>query len=102
MPASASSLGVINALRRYEVLGVQCTANADEIRMAFRKRALQKHADKEGGDKHAYQSLDEAFHVFFDARHRAKYDGDLQFRGSRDRLKCCAPSAASDAFSECG
>jgi DnaJ family protein A protein 2 len=33
----------------YEILGVEKTATADEMKKAFRKRAIREHPDK-GGD----------------------------------------------------
>lgn len=44
----------------YEVLGVGKTASVDEIKKAFRKRALLAHPDQ-GGDNKKFQKLKSAF-----------------------------------------
>ncbi len=61
----------------YEVLGVSKTASADEIKKAYRKKAVQFHPDKNPGDKKAeeqFKEATEAYSALSDAESRAKYD----------------------------
>lgn len=61
----------------YEVLGVSKNASADEIKKAYRKKAIQYHPDKNPGDKEAeekFKEAAEAYDVLSDAEKRAKYD----------------------------
>ena len=46
----------------YEVLGVDKSASADEIKKAFRRKALLLHPDQGGSDQ-AFRELQEAFQV---------------------------------------
>ena len=61
----------------YEVLGVGKTATADEIKKAYRKKAVQYHPDKNPGDKAAeekYKEAAEAYEVLSDPQKRQRYD----------------------------
>ncbi len=61
----------------YEVLGVSRTASLDEIKKAYRKKAVQFHPDKNPGDKEAEEKFKEAtdaYSVLSDKDGRAKYD----------------------------
>lgn len=61
----------------YDVLGVSKNASADEIKKAYRKKAIQYHPDKNPGDKEAeekFKEAAEAYDVLSDADKRAKYD----------------------------
>ena len=61
----------------YEVLGVQKNANADEIKKAYRKAAIQYHPDKNPGDKQAeekFKEAAEAYDVLSNPDKRARYD----------------------------
>jgi len=61
----------------YEVLGVAKNANADEIKKAYRKAAIQFHPDKNPGDKEAeekFKEAAEAYDVLSNPDKRARYD----------------------------
>ncbi len=58
----------------YEVLGIQKSASADEIKKAFRKLAVKYHPDKEGGDEAKFKEANEAYEVLKDSQKRQRYD----------------------------
>lgn len=61
----------------YEVLGVERNATADEIKKAYRKKAIQYHPDKNPGDKTAeekFKEAAEAYDVLSNPDKRARYD----------------------------
>ena len=61
----------------YEVLGVEKNATADEIKKAYRKKAIQYHPDRNPGDKEAeekFKEAAEAYDVLSNPDKRAQYD----------------------------
>lgn len=61
----------------YEVLGVEKSASADEIKKAYRKAAVKYHPDKNPGDKEAeekFKEAAEAYDVLSNEQKRARYD----------------------------
>src|SRR5919198_4354767 len=61
----------------YEVLGVGRDADAEEIKKAYRKLAMQYHPDRNVGDREAeekFKEAAEAYEVLRDPDKRARYD----------------------------
>ena len=61
----------------YEVLEVAKGASLEDIKKAYRKKAVQFHPDKNPGNKEAeekFKEATEAYSVLSDAENRAKYD----------------------------
>lgn len=61
----------------YEVLEVERTATFEEIKKAYRKKAIQHHPDKNPGDAAAeekFKEAAEAYEVLGDENKRARYD----------------------------
>ena len=61
----------------YEVLEVTKTATVEEIKKAYRKKAIQYHPDKNPGDKASeekFKEAAEAYEVLSDDQKRQRYD----------------------------
>jgi len=58
----------------YDILGIQKSANDEEIKKAFRKLAHKYHPDKKGGDEKKFKEASEAYAVLSDKKRRAEYD----------------------------
>jgi molecular chaperone DnaJ len=64
----------------YEVLGVKKNATEDEIRRAFRKKAILFHPDRNPGNKVAegkFKEVTQAYDIISDAPKRKKYDQEM-------------------------
>ena len=61
----------------YEILGVSKSATAEEIKKAYRKKAIQFHPDKNPGNKEAeekFKEAAEAYEILSHAEKRQRYD----------------------------
>lgn len=73
----------------YEILGVSRNVNAQELKSAYRKKAMQYHPDKNPGNKEAeekFKELSQAYEVLSDLQKKAAYDqyGHAAFQQGAD------------------
>lgn len=69
----------------YSVLGVSEDARAEDLKAAYRERALQLHPDK-GGDEASFDVLNRAYRVLDNDASREAYDDELAKQRERNQL----------------
>lgn len=93
--AKRPSAANVDTKKLYEVLGVEKTADAKEIKKAYRKLAVKHHPDK-GGDEHVFKEINAAYEILSDEEKRKVYD-DYGLEGLEDGGRGAA--GAEDLFS---
>ena len=58
----------------YEILGINKSASTDEIKKAFRKKAVKLHPDRTEGDDEKFNEVNAAYEVLKDESKRKRYD----------------------------
>jgi molecular chaperone DnaJ len=61
----------------YSLLEIERTATADEIKRAYKKKAMEVHPDRHGGDKikeTEFKKINEAYATLSDHQKKAHYD----------------------------
>jgi curved DNA-binding protein len=91
----------------YKILGVKKSANAEDIKKAYRKLAMQYHPDRNQGDKAAeakFKEISEAYAVLSDAEKRKQYDmfGSEGFQQRYSQEDIFSGFDFSDIFREFG
>lgn len=68
----------------YDLLGVSQNSSVDEIKKAYRKKAMQHHPDK-GGDETLFKEISNAYEVLSDNDKRNQYNqlGDENFQNAQ-------------------
>ncbi|KAK2743001.1 hypothetical protein FQN55_007631 [Onygenales sp. PD_40] len=77
-----------SSIDHYTVLGVAQSATSEDIRKAYKKKAIETHPDKNGDAPEsvdAFQKVQDAFEILYDDEKRKKYD---KAQRSRQRSAC--------------
>eukprot|EP01006_Ploeotia_vitrea_P001535 TRINITY_DN105039_c0_g1_i1.p1 TRINITY_DN105039_c0_g1~~TRINITY_DN105039_c0_g1_i1.p1 ORF type:complete len:262 (+),score=31.39 TRINITY_DN105039_c0_g1_i1:80-865(+) len=61
----------------YEVLGIRRTATKEEIKKAYKQKALESHPDKNPGREHIFKQVTESYSILSDESKRSGYDMEL-------------------------
>jgi len=80
----------------YEILGVNKSASADEIKKAYRKVAMQHHPDRNPGDKSAeekFKEAAEAYEILSDADKKLIIHAELTILGGHVLMATDSPES---------
>jgi curved DNA-binding protein CbpA len=107
-----AALNLNKGATHYEILGIESTATAKEIKKAYRMRSLEHHPDK-GGDSETFKIINEANRILSDPKQRREYDSNLKSEsrshqytgagaqgGSRTQRRAKTPSKPRPLFED--
>lgn len=77
----------------YLILGIRADASAEDIKAAFRRRALELHPDRSGLESGPFQDAQEAYRVLGDPERRRRYDRQYRAVGAPGQRRGRAPEA---------
>tara|TARA_R100000008_G_C3558047_1_gene154367 strand:- start:390 stop:1010 length:621 start_codon:yes stop_codon:yes gene_type:complete len=83
----------------YSILGVNKNASQDEIKKAFRKKAMEHHPDK-GGNEEEFKQINEAYSKISDPEKRSQHDAMRDGRGMGFGFGGFDPSSFGDMFGD--
>ena len=68
----------------YDILGINKSASAEEIKKAYRKVAIKYHPDKNNGKTsgNKFELITNAYHILIDPYTRGKYDAKLEYHNN--------------------
>src|SRR5512137_1893856 len=75
----------------YLILGITANASREDIKTAFRRRALELHPDRSGLESGPFLELQEAYSVLGDPDRRRRYDREYQPLAPRRSRSAPAP-----------
>lgn len=69
----------------YRILGITIDATPDDVRSAYRRRALQLHPDQTGAEEEPFLELQEAYGILSDPARRSAWDRGHFWEGGEPR-----------------
>jgi len=82
----------------YDILGIPSNATTEEIKIAFRKLALQYHPDKNPDTKELFVKILHAYEVLSNPELRKKYDLLLKQKSSFSEIKLTTTTQKRDKW----
>jgi molecular chaperone DnaJ len=84
----------IDSMNFYDILGIKQTSSQEEVKTAFRAKALQYHPDRNPNNKQAEETFKEvnaAYEILGDPQKRSRYDEQLNQSTSFRRQRFTSP-----------
>lgn len=86
----------------YSTLGVDKSATPDELRKAYRKKAMETHPDRDGGSDEAFKAVQRAGDVLLNPQARKEYDETGRAPGDEPSLRDRVQAMMDDMLDKLG